>query len=278
MDLNLFSTFLAVYRCRSITVAAEKLDLTQPAVSAALKRLEANLGQTLFVREGRGIAPTGFAVSLANRIEDPLATLEVIAESQQELKVYCAESMLHKVAHIQNMSFSEAPLEEDKLFDDLTTQKVDLIIDVLETKRQGLIVEHLVEEDGVCLVRADHPRINEQMDFDSYFAEEHIALRIRRGEQNTLDYLAETPLPLRKVKIETSSISSMLLLASTTDFVAASNRSLAEKLAPSLGLRIYEFPFELKPLRYNLIFHRRYLNDPFHKQKREQIHQAFANS
>ncbi|WP_261817799.1 LysR family transcriptional regulator [Vibrio gallicus] len=277
MDLNLFSTFLAVYRCRSITVAAEQLDLTQPAVSAAVKRLEASLNQTLFVREGRGIAPTGAAVSLATRIEDPLATLEVISESQRELKVYCNESMLHMVAQLDEMAYIESPLEEDKLYDDLITQKVDLIIDVLETKRQGLIVEHLTEEDVVCLTHKQHPLVEESMTLDSYFAQEHIALKIRRGEQNTIDYLSDNPLPSRRVKIETKSISSMLMLASTTDYVASSNRSLAEKWAPPLGLVIHEFPFPLRNLRYNMIFHRRYIKDPFHKKKREQIQRIFAN-
>lgn len=278
MDLNLFSTFLAVYRSRSITLAAEQLGLTQPAVSAALKRLEANLNQTLFVREGRGIAPTGAAVSLASRIEDPLASLEVIAENQQQLKVYCSESMLHKVAHLEDMIFCEAPLEEEQLFDDLITQKVDLIIDVLETKRQGLVVENLMEDDPVCLVRKGHPRISGSITKEAYFAEEHIALKIRRSKQNALDYLSEEPMPTRTIKIESSSISSMLVLASTTDYLAASNRSLAEKLAPALGLDILELPMKLRSIRYNLIFHRRYLNDPFHKQKRDLIHAMFDDS
>ncbi|MDD1827954.1 LysR family transcriptional regulator, partial [Photobacterium sp. ZSDE20] len=68
MDLNLLTTFLAVYKHSSITVASEQLDISQPAVSAAIKRLEGVVGKTLFVREGRGIAPTGAAVSLANKI------------------------------------------------------------------------------------------------------------------------------------------------------------------------------------------------------------------
>ena len=57
-DLNLITVFLEVFRQRSITRAAEALDLTQPAVSSALKRFRNQVGTDMFVRDGRGIAPT----------------------------------------------------------------------------------------------------------------------------------------------------------------------------------------------------------------------------
>ncbi|MEZ9706597.1 LysR family transcriptional regulator, partial [Vibrio breoganii] len=47
MDLNLLTTFLAVYKHSSITVASEQLDISQPAVSAAIKRLEGVVGKAL---------------------------------------------------------------------------------------------------------------------------------------------------------------------------------------------------------------------------------------
>ena len=95
MDLNLLTTFLAVYKHSSITVASEQLDISQPAVSAAIKRLEGVVGKALFVREGRGIAPTGAAVSLANKIEDPLNIIGTVEQQKNDLKVYCTESLLH---------------------------------------------------------------------------------------------------------------------------------------------------------------------------------------
>ncbi len=64
-DLNLVKPFLSVYQQRSITKAAESLELTQPAVSAAIKRFEAVVGYSLFVRVGRSIEPTSMAHKLA---------------------------------------------------------------------------------------------------------------------------------------------------------------------------------------------------------------------
>lgn len=276
MDLNLLTTFLAVYKQRSITVASEQLDLTQPAVSAAIKRLEVVVGKTLFVREGRGIAPTGAAVSLANKIEDPINIMSSVERQTDDLNVYCTESLIHFVSDIEGVKFSEAPLEENELFDALISQKVDIVVDVISTKKHSLIEETLFEDEAVCLTRVDHPRIGETLSEDLYFQEQHIALKIRRGEMNTVEFLSEKAIPPRNVRIETSSISSMLILASTTDFIASSTRSLAEKLAPTLGLRVHPFPFELNTLKFRMLYHRRYAKDRQHMKVREQLREALS--
>ncbi|MEZ9039329.1 MULTISPECIES: LysR family transcriptional regulator [unclassified Vibrio] len=274
MDLNLLTTFLAVYKHSSITVASEQLDISQPAVSAAIKRLEGVVGKALFVREGRGIAPTGAAVSLANKIEDPLNIIGTVEQQKNDLKVYCTESLLHFVSQVEGVSFTEAPLEEEELFDALTAQKVDIVIDVLSSKKHSLIEETIVDEEPVCLTRINHPRIGETLSKEEYFQEEHIALKIKRANMNTVEFLSESDIEPRKVRIETSSISSMLILASTTDYIAASTRSFAEMLAPALGLRVHPIPIKLKSLTFRMLYHRRYANDEQHIKTREAIKSA----
>ncbi|WP_394239978.1 LysR family transcriptional regulator [Vibrio astriarenae] len=271
MDLNLLSTFQSVYKLRSITLAAEELDLSQPAVSAALKRLEKVTGRALFVREGRGIAPTGAAVALASKIEGPMSVLETVETQSEDFNVYCSESLLHLVSSIDGLKFHEAPLNEEAILDDLTSQKVDLVIDVLGTKRQAFVVEDLYSEPTVCLCRKDHPRVKETMTYDDYYAEQHIALKVRRGDLDTLNFLSNHPVKPRNIKVETSSVSSMLMLASTTDYVASSTRSLATHLAERLNLNIFTIPLELRPITYRMIYHRRYLHDTAHKAMRERL-------
>jgi DNA-binding transcriptional LysR family regulator len=274
MDLNLFTTFLSVYKHKSITLAADELDLSQPAVSASLKRLENVVGKAMFVREGRGIVPTGAAVALANKIESPMSVLETVEGQQEHLNIYCSEAVLFKVANINDITICETPLDETSIFEDLYTQKVDLVIDAMSSKQHSLIVEEFHAEDAVCLTRMDHPRISEQMTLEQYYEEEHVALKVRRNDLNTLDYLSDQPIAARKVKIETGSIASMLAVTSRSNFIASSSRAVAEEFAPSIGLRIHDVPFELHQIKFNMIYHRRFANDPFHKAKREEIRQA----
>jgi DNA-binding transcriptional LysR family regulator len=74
-------TFLAVYRSRSLTAAAARLHLSQPAVSGHLRALEAERGRTLFVRHARGVAPTPEADTLAADIAPHLDALEAVRHS-----------------------------------------------------------------------------------------------------------------------------------------------------------------------------------------------------
>jgi len=76
LDLNLLLVFNAIYTERSISKAAVKLGITQPAVSNALRRLRAFTGDTLFYKSGSGVAPTRAAATLAIPISHALDTVE----------------------------------------------------------------------------------------------------------------------------------------------------------------------------------------------------------
>ncbi|MFF4650300.1 LysR family transcriptional regulator [Streptomyces sp. NPDC001380] len=75
MDLALLRTFLTVHRAGSITRAAQLLGLSQPAVTGQIRSLERQLGRPLFLRQPRGVAPTGVADELAHRVAPHLDAL-----------------------------------------------------------------------------------------------------------------------------------------------------------------------------------------------------------
>jgi DNA-binding transcriptional LysR family regulator len=75
VSLDLLRTFLAVYRHGSITAAAERVGLSQPAMTAQVKSLETRLDRQLLVRQARGMAPTPAADDLARAVAGPLDSL-----------------------------------------------------------------------------------------------------------------------------------------------------------------------------------------------------------
>ena len=77
-DLNLLKALDALLRESSTTDAGRRIGLSQPAVSAALGRLRAQLGDPLFVRKGQGLTPTPFAETLRGPVQDALAQIETI--------------------------------------------------------------------------------------------------------------------------------------------------------------------------------------------------------
>jgi DNA-binding transcriptional LysR family regulator len=76
-DLNLLKVFDEVMSERSLTRAAGRLALTQPAVSNALRRLRETLGDELMVRKGRGLEPTARAMELWPQVREVLRTLQI---------------------------------------------------------------------------------------------------------------------------------------------------------------------------------------------------------
>src|SRR5256885_2566437 len=80
VDLSLMRTFLAVYRAGSLTAAAPQLGLSQPTVTAQIRSLEAQLGQQLFQRVARGVAPTTVADELAREVAQHIDALNAISE------------------------------------------------------------------------------------------------------------------------------------------------------------------------------------------------------
>ena len=84
IDLRLLAVFDAIYRTRSVTAAANALDLGQPAVSVALAKLRAHFGNPLFVRTSRGMEPTPFAESLVRPVRGVLDALDLVLGHENE--------------------------------------------------------------------------------------------------------------------------------------------------------------------------------------------------
>ena len=85
MDVNrippiLLQTFLTVAEAGQISEAARRLHLSQPAVTGHIRRLEANLETTLFIRSANGVSLTERGAHLRERVQDVFAELEQILQ------------------------------------------------------------------------------------------------------------------------------------------------------------------------------------------------------
>ncbi|MFR9725355.1 LysR family transcriptional regulator [Streptomyces sp. MS19] len=80
MDLSLLRTFVAVYRAGSVTLGARQVGLAQPTATAQIRALEEQLGQQLFERLARGVAPTAVADELAAEVAPHVDALAAVVE------------------------------------------------------------------------------------------------------------------------------------------------------------------------------------------------------
>ncbi|MGE9550081.1 LysR family transcriptional regulator [Erwinia amylovora] len=180
MDLNLLKTLDALLDERSVTRAAERLALTQPAVSGMLTRLRDCFGDPLFSRTQRGIIPTLRALELASPVKQILSDMEVLLQPKEfdpasaELTLTLAATdyavkavvvpfigRLRKEA--PGVRVSVVAVDYAQLPSQLECGDVDLALVTPETTPEGLHARNLFDEEYVCIMRADHPEATEEV-------------------------------------------------------------------------------------------------------------------
>lgn len=263
-DLNLLRVFVSVCQLKSITKAAESLDLTQSSVSNAIIRLKKNLGEELFIRVGRGIQPTGYALQLLEQLEGSMLNIDSVLQggdqfdpeiNQRIFNVYAMDSVIHllqpKVDKLLKDSavdivFRELSGQGDLCFEDLLTDKIDLLIDVTAPTEGAFMTEKVTEASLSCIARKAHPRIQGTITREEYFAEKHAFLNMRRVNLALVDYFTDEVLPRRKMYSEHGSIMSMLTTIANSDAIGIAPTGYTQQYANLLDLQVLDLPIQSK--------------------------------
>ncbi len=168
-QLEAFRQFM---ECGTVTAAAERLYVSQPAMSKMLAALESDLGLTLFVREKKRLTPTDDARLLYKEVRRLLSSVSNIERFAQDLRniragdlrIVTAASLGHTlVADAVEVFARENPdvnvsLEiSSSVGQDLLAQNVDIGFSVTQFHHPALHCEPLFHVDAVCVVPRDHP-------------------------------------------------------------------------------------------------------------------------
>ncbi|MEF1188684.1 LysR family transcriptional regulator [Vibrio parahaemolyticus] len=271
MDLNLIQTFLVVAEFQSYTKAAEQLGLTQPAVSAAIKRLEQVVDKQLFVKKGRGITLTSAAYQLLPQFEQAVSIIDNAITEKKHFEVYCSEILLHIMDPIKNTIFYESPPEKYILFELLRQQKADLVIDTVITKDAAFVMEEAYEEKAVIICREQPPRIQGSLSKEQFYDETHCLFSGKWNNMSGFEQLAQETILERKVELVTSSLAGMALYVAQRDCLGLVSQSFANKWSKALKLQVLPCPISIRTVPYKFVYHKRELNNPAHIALRERI-------
>ena len=174
LDLNLLKTFDALMDERSVTRAAARLALTQPAVSGMLVRLREAFGDPLFVRSSRGVLPTARAEALAPTVRQVLlevaamlqplsfdparATLTMtVAATDYALRVIVLPWLAVLRAQAPGLCVAVQPVDDLHVAAQLERGEVDLALTTPEAAPPSVHARPLFDERYVCVARAGHP-------------------------------------------------------------------------------------------------------------------------
>lgn len=277
LDLNLIKTFLQVHQSGSYTTAAEQLNLTQPAISAAIKRLEREINSQLFIKHGRGIKATAQADKLANRFHQALDDIENAIVERETFNLYVSEVLLHVMPLSDSLVYKEPPLNQYEIFQDIRLQKIDLAIGVVTNKDSSLVFEEAYSEPAVVICRKHHPRIQTQLTEQDFYQEKHIVHTLKWDKMSGFEYGALGPTKERQASLTISSVSALAMHVSQSDSLGIVSRAFAKKWQKMLALNIFPCPIPLKDLSYSFVYHRRYINDKAHKTMRDKLKQQLQS-
>lgn len=281
LDLNLLKALDALLDERSVTRAADRLSLTQPAVSGMLNRLRESFDDALFVRAQRGIVPTLRAEQLAIPVKQLLADIESMLRPQafnpltacMTVKVASTDYALRAVVvpflnalrkQAPNVRVSIQPVDGQELVAQLDRGDIDLVLITPENMTPGLHAVPLFDEDYVCAMRTDHPdAVQGRLSLDRFCALDHVLVSPAGGgfhgvTDDALERLGRT----RRVTVSVTSFLVVPEMLLASDLMAVVPRRLA---AGNAGLALLEPPVEIPGFRKTLAWHERTHRDEGHR-------------
>jgi DNA-binding transcriptional LysR family regulator len=288
-DLNLLPIFVALMEERSVTRAAERLGMTQPAMSNALARLRAMLQDQLFIRGRYGVEPTPIALELAPVIADALTKLDDAVLGQQDfdpakaerlftiapngyVEYVLAPAIVARLGRIApGVTLRLTPYGNDLAETGVVSGATAMVLGRIVDPPDNLVVQHLMDESLACVVRADHPEIGDAISRAQFQALRHVNVvppgRLRAG---LFQALARQELR-RDVAISVTNFFAVAEMVAVTDYCATLPRLICRRLADDRRLKVLPAPVDLGTFPVEMAWHMRYRHDPAHRWLRSLI-------
>lgn len=279
-DLNLMRVFLTVLHERSVTRAAQRLNLTQPAVSYALARLRERFDDPLFVRTATGMQPTPIAFALAGPIEhgmnsfaeavnlrqrfDPATSTRRFRLSMSDIGEMVFLPLLmervHALAPRLQVEVLEIPLEQ--LPQALKDGEVDLAIGNLAGLGRHTRHADLFSERYACMGRRGHPVLSAGLTRGQFKRLDHILVAARASAHRLLDdVLGEAGLH-RQPYLTLPHFSAAAEIVRRTDLTVTLPHRAAIWFNRDNAFEVRPLPITLPPLCVTVHWHARFESDP----------------
>ena len=280
LDLNLLVAFDALMVDRSVSRAAQRVNLSQPAMSNALSRLRAYFGDDLLIAHNKRMYPTPFAETLIPQVQAALATMESVvatsrhfdpATSSRTFRVmtsdYIATAVLFPM--ITRLASSapgvrvELLLPSQRRIELLDNGNIDLLITLEAYLTPELPSDFLLEDRYWLVGRADHPALVEGITLETMQAYEHVMVAI--GEERLPSfgdaYLDRIGIQ-RRVAMTTPNFAMLPWLLQETDWLTLMQGRLAHLMQRNFAITIVPPPVPIPPLVEMAQYHVTRSNDP----------------
>jgi DNA-binding transcriptional LysR family regulator len=309
IDLNLLVAFDALTREQNVTRAAERMGVTQSAMSHSLRRLRELMGDPLLVRGQNGMKLTSRAEALTVPLRSGLVTLDraltrperFMPESARRsfrllspdlFDVLAIPLLLERIrAEAPGVDLVVVVLEGRRLAESLESGEVDLLITPRFEELQGgtprldasgLLRRTLFHDGFSCFLRNDHPALPkrgrkgersggaEALSLEAYAAMSHALVSPRGEGPGLVDELLAKQGLTRRVALRVPHFFSALAIVEKSDLILTGPSALAN-LIGSRPIRALPPPLRLPRHALHMVWHERFSSDPGHGWLRELV-------
>jgi DNA-binding transcriptional LysR family regulator len=296
IDPKLLLALHALLQEGSVTGAAKRRGIGQPAMSRSLARLRDHFKDPLLVRKGRQLILTPVARALIPSVEKATNAIANVfedasgpaAETRRIYVVACADlfatavipRLLRELSDGSRATGVEVRAIPARASEQILEEGVDIVLGSFEDVPPTLNQRHMFSDGFVCVVRADHPRVDASMSLKTYLDLSHLevlpaplarpGLRIERA----LGPRAGE----RRVVLRVPYFSLAARVLSQSDLVLTMTRSFARMLQDFATVKVVPAPIKIPPLRFSLIWHHRHDSDVMHARLRDLVSKICAES
>ncbi|MFZ6673310.1 LysR family transcriptional regulator [Undibacterium sp. Rencai35W] len=299
LDLNLLRVFDAVMIEQNLTRAADKLAMTQPAVSNALKRLRHSLGDELLIRTAYGVKPTPRAETLWPSIRLALSNLEAaiaptsfdVSKAQATFRMAMADAtaalwMPTLVRAIER----DAPGLNARMVPLTTREPRPMLIrgdiDIAVGFFPGVVAqlaggqgassspirhERLYSGHYVCVMRKDHPLADKELTMDGYCDANHLLVSFSGRAHGLVDEALAHIGRERRILLTVNQFFTGGKVVANSDLITVLPRHLIESTGMTDALVWKELPFDLPEVHIDMLWHERDGRNPAHKWLRDNL-------
>lgn len=292
VDLNLLVSLRVLLTHRHVTRSAEKLGVTQPAMSASLARSRTLFGDKLLVRGPAGLVLTPRGQQILDQLNQIMEVTEKLIALPEEF----TPEICHRTFALMGSDFvefillpslmatlaSEGPNlqilykspDRRNLEAMLANGELDLVVGYVPDPPKELIRRTLFHEPFVCVARRGHPLLQDQpLKVEHYVELQHVQVLARDATMYGDDIeraIAAIGL-VRKVALWQPTFLAVGNVVAQTNLISTVPRRIADYLAKVLPIVVYDPPLALPAPDFTLYWHARSQDDPGHKWLRGKI-------
>ncbi|MBE0622998.1 MAG: LysR family transcriptional regulator [Burkholderiales bacterium] len=294
LDLNLLRAFDAIATEASVTIAGERIGLSQPAMSNALARLRELFDDPLFVRTPRGMRPTPFAQQLAQPVREALRLIQGALQQHAGFNPKSsANTFRFSMSDIGEMVFLPGLLERVKrdapgvkieavripikdVHAALEAGEIDLAVGFLPGLTTGILQQPLFSEYYACMLRADHPLIGAKISAKQFREAAHVLVSYAGTGHQMIEetYIKEGLSERIAARVPHFLVVPMIL--ARTDLIVTVPSRVAALFAQLGNFKVLKLPIGMPSFEVRLHWHQRFHQDPANRWLREAMTELYA--